>query len=277
MTIKLSKEAIYQEGLQLAIRAIAPGNRNWTHDSALTTRIRELAASIAARIEHIQADPQPAAVTTDQWLEDMASDRMEFTARQNRPPVCPWKDAHGNTLYAGDIIRVGSNQEAEIVHVEAQFAREEGRWRLRYADTEGVGYASLPGLETTIKTIHCVLVQPGEWPGRVVTGDGLPWTHREAREWAVQAAHFAACVRHDRLDTDATEGIAGLCELLAEEAMKFQEYHIGAQLALRVDEAMDYWESVDWYTATDEWFAEKIAPRIYFPESGESPMRAGTS
>jgi hypothetical protein len=71
-----------------------------------------------------------------------------------------------------------------------------------------------------------------------------------------QAALFGTMVNHDLVDFDKLEGASGLYGALAYNAVQFFIFHMPA-------DGSDIWESIDWYIASDEWFAENIVPEIY--------------
>ena len=67
-----------------------------------------------------------------------------------------------------------------------------------------------------------------------------------------QAAMFALAVDSNRVDSDKTQGSAGLCHTIAAHAEDFCRVH---------EETI--WGDVDWYELSDDWFDKYIAPEIY--------------
>ena len=101
-------------------------------------------------------------------------------------------------------------------------------------------------------------------------GDNRNLTNHEAREVAVQAAQFGMqalawfelCEIQERMDVmDRVSGVSGMYELCADQALAFCRYHWDAMIG-----SEHYWDSNDWYGASDDWFEERIATVLHGEE-----------
>jgi hypothetical protein len=90
------------------------------------------------------------------------------------------------------------------------------------------------------------------------------YSENDVKEIAIQAAYFSNCCSHvmSDIDMDDVNGISGIFEICAEQAIIFCDHY---RLAEKNDEY--FWDSNDWYILSDQWFSDQIQ-QLIMPSRG---------
>ena len=85
------------------------------------------------------------------------------------------------------------------------------------------------------------------------------FTLEQLQECAEQAALFADLLPTDisQKIMDSVGGRSALYTICADEAVTFCRHHWPLESATE-----DYWDSLDWYIESDNWFEEHITPQL---------------